>query len=149
MRFLFIFFITIFSFASEMEIHSNHFEYNQTSNISKFIGDVNITKEKDNILSDTLFIYMDKNKTLDKLIAIGNVKFIINEKNSTYKGRSDKVIYIVPTQIVIFEGKVKILRLPENQKLYGDKVIINKKEGTAEVLGEKNKPIKFVIKVKE
>lgn len=149
MRFILIFIFIIFSYGSNMQILSKHFEYNQTANIAKFIGDVNVTKESDNILCNKLYVYTSKDKNLDKLIANGNVKFIVKDKNSTYKGKSDKLTYIAPKQLFIFEGDVHITKIEDNQQLFGEKVIINKKDGTANVVGKKNEPLKFIIKVNE
>ena len=39
--------------------------------------------------------------------------------------------------------------LQDNQELFGDKVVIDKKAGTANVVGDKKKPLKFIIKVNE
>jgi len=149
MKFLSIIFIAIISYATNIEILAKHFEYNQTSNISIFTGDVNVTKGNDNILSDTLYVYTTNQKKLAKIIAIGHVKFKVTDKNSTYKGKSDKLTYIASKQLFVFEGNVNIIKLDDNQQLFGDKVIINKKEGSANITGSSNKPIKFILKVKE
>jgi lipopolysaccharide export system protein LptA len=142
-------FLMVFAYGSNMEITSKHFEYNQTSNMSIFIGDVNVTKEKDNILSDKLVVYLTKDKKLKKLIATGNVRFIVNDKNTTYKGKSDILKYFAKDEVFIFKGKVHIKKLQDNQELYGDKVVINKKAGTANVIGGNKKPLKFIIKVND
>jgi len=149
MRFFLIFIFIIFSYSTDMQILSKHFEYNQTANIAKFIGDVNVTKESDNILCNTLYVYTSKDKKLNKLIANGNVRFIVKDNNSTYKGNSNKLTYIAPKQLFIFVGNVHITKLEDNQQLFGDKVIIDKKNGTANIVGKKNEPLKFIIKVNE
>jgi len=147
MKFFIVFITIIAAYATNMQILANHFEYNQMKNISKFIGDVNVTKEKDNILTDKLFVYTTKDKKLYKLIALGHVKFKINDKNTTYIGNSGKLTYIKPKQLFILEGNVHITQLPSKQQLFGEKVIINQKTGTANIAGAKNKPLKFIIKV--
>jgi len=149
MKYILIFIFIVFSYSSNMQILSKHFEYNQTANIAKFIGDVNVTKESDNILCKELYVYTSQNNKLDKLLAKGNVRFIVKDNNSTYKGKSDKLTYIAPKQLFIFEGNVHITKLEDNQQLFGEKVIVNKKDGTAKVIGNKNKPLKFIIKVNE
>ena len=149
MRFLLIIFISILAYASNMQILAKKFEYNKQKGVSKFSGDVNVTKQKDNILSQILYVYTNKDKKLKKMVAIKNVKFIIHDKNATYKGKSNKLTYIAPKEIFIFEGKVHITKLPENQQLFGEKVIIDKKNGTANVDGKENKPLKFIIKVND
>ena len=140
-------FLFLFSYGANMQILSQKFEYSQKNNVAKFTGDVNVTKLKDNILSDILYVYSSKNKKLNKLIAIKNVRFTINDKNSTYKGSSQKLTYIAPKKLFIFEGKVHITKVQDNQQLFGDKVIIDKKNGTAQVIGKDKTPLKFIIKV--
>ena len=149
MKYLIVLFMFLFSYGANMQILSQKFEYNQKQNLSKFIGDVNVTKEKDNILCDKLFVYSSKDKKLNTLVALNNVRFIINDENATYKGTSNKLTYIAPQELFIFEGKVHITKIQDNQQLFGDKVIINKKNGTAKVIGKENKPLKFIIKVND
>jgi len=149
MKKILLLFITILSFGADMQILSKHFEYNQQKQMAIFEGDVNVTKESDNILSKILYLYTTKDKKLNKLIAKGNVKFIVKDKNSTYKGNSDKLTYFAPKQLFIFEGKVHITKIEDNQQLFGDKVVINKKDGTANIIGNDKKPLKFIIKVNE
>ena len=132
-----------------MEITSKHFEYNQTSNISIFEGDVNATKGEDNILADKITLYLTSDKKLNKLVAEGDVKFRVKDNNSTYVGNSDKLTFVAPKELFIFEGDVHIKKVEDNQQLFGEKVIINKKEGTAKVIGGDKKPLKFIIKVNE
>jgi len=140
-------FLIILSYSQNLEITSNHFEYNQSSNISIFSGDVNATKGSDNILSDTITLYLTKDKKLDKLIADGNVSFKVKDNNSTYIGKSGKLTYIAPKELFIFEQNVHIQKIEDKQELFGEKVIINKKDGTARVIGKKHQPLKFIIKV--
>jgi len=147
-RYLLIF-IAVLSFGANMQILSKKFRYDQVKNVSKFEGDVNVTKEKDNILSDILYVYTNKNKKLEKLVAIDDVRFIISDKNTTYKGKSDKLTYVAPKKLFIFEGKVHITKVQDNQQLFGDKVVIDKLHGTANVVGKENKPLKFIIKVND
>ena len=144
-----VIFMAIFSFGANMQILSKKFRYDQVKNMSRFEGDVNVTKDKDNILSDILYVYTTKKKKLYKLIAIDNVRFIISDKNTTYKGTSDKLTYIAPKKLFIFEGKVHITKVEDNQQLFGDKVVIDKLHGTANVVGKENKPLKFIIKVND
>ena len=137
----------VVAYSENMIINSKHFEYNQTSNISIFRDDVNVTKGFDNILTDKLTVYFTKGKKLSKFIADGDVIFKVKDKNATYEGTSKKLSYEATKEIFIFEGDVHIKKLEDNQELFGQKVVINKKDGTANVVGEKNKPLKFIIKV--
>jgi lipopolysaccharide transport protein LptA len=144
-----IFLILVVSWGSNLEITSKDFKYDKIKNISYFSKDVNITKEKDNILSDLLTVYFNKNKKIDKMVANGHVKFLIHDKNSTYKGNSDIFTYIAPKELFVFEGNVHITKVEDNQQLFGEKVIINKKTGESKVFGQKSKPVKFILKVND
>jgi len=146
---LLIFLLAIYAMASNLEITSKNFKYDKKNNISYFRNDVNATKGKDNILSDILIVYFDKDKKIKKIIAEKNVRFLLNDKNSTYKGTSDKITYTPKDEIFVFEGNVHITKLEDNQQLFGNKVIINKKTGESKVFGGKNKPVKFILKVKD
>jgi lipopolysaccharide transport protein LptA len=141
--------IFVFSWGSNLEITSKDFRYDKAKNISYFYKDVNVTKDKDNILSDSLTVYFNKNKKIDKIVAKKNVKFLIHDKNSTYKGKSNIFTYIAPKELFIFEGNVHITKVEDNQQLFGNKVIINKKTGESKVFGKKTKPVKFILKVND
>jgi lipopolysaccharide transport protein LptA len=148
-KFISIFFLIITPiFASEIQISSKTFQYDKIKNVAYFRNDVNVTRDKDNILSKYLTVYFNKNKHIEKIIAEKNVKFLIHDKNSTYKGRSDSITFIIPKDLFIFSGNVKIIKLKDNQKLFGNKVIINRKTGNSNVFGKKGKPVKFIFKVK-
>jgi lipopolysaccharide export system protein LptA len=141
--------IFVFSWSSNLQITSKDFKYDKITNISYFSKDVNITKEKDNITTDSLTVYFNKNKKIDKMIAKGNVKFLIHDKNSTYNGNSDIFTYIAPKELFIFKGNVHIVKVEDNQQLFGNRIIINKKTGEAKVFGQKTKPVKFILKVND
>jgi lipopolysaccharide transport protein LptA len=143
------FLLFIFSWGSNLEITSKDFKYDKVKNISYFSKDVNVTKEKDNILSDLLTVYFNKNKKIDKMVAKKNVRFLIHDKNSTYKGTSNIFTYIAPKELFVFEGNVHITKVEDNQQLFGNKVIINKKTGESKVFGKNSKPVKFILKVND
>ena len=149
MKKIIFFILVVFSYSANMQILAKHFTYNKQKGVSIFKGDVNVTKEKDNILSSILYVYTNKNNKLQKLIAIGNVKFRVTDKNSTYKGVTDKLTYDANQEIYNFEGHVHITKLEDNQQIFGNKVIINKKTGNAIVdSNNDNTPVKFILKVK-
>ncbi len=151
MKKIIVFLLIVFSYSANMQILAKHFTYDKQKNVAIFKGDVNVTKESDNILSNILFVYTNKKNKLQKLIAIGNVKFRVTDKNSTYKGQTDKLTYNANKEIYKFEGHAHIIKLQDNQEIFGNKIIINKKTGDAIVDSDKNDtaPIKFILKVKE
>lgn len=151
MKKIFIWFlISVPLFSNNLEITSKTFNYNETKKISTFTTDVNATRGFDNILCRKMNIFFNDKKKPVKIVAIDNVKFRIQtDANSTYKGTSKKLIYLVPEDKIFIEGNVSIKKLQDDQRLYGEKVIIDKKNKTAKVIGNNKKPIKFIIKVKD
>jgi len=134
-------------FAKNLEITSKSFNYDESKKISTFTTDVNVTKGVDNILCDKMDIFFNDKKKPIKIVAINNVRFKIQaDVNSTYKGKANKLIYLIPEDKIELDGNVFVKKLQDGQKLYGEKVIIDKKNRTANVIGN-DKPIKFIIKV--
>ena len=82
------------------------------------------------------------------MVATGDVNFVIAlDKNSTYKGHSEKLIYDLISDDIILEGNASILKLETNESVKASKIILNKKTKKTEVIGAK-KPIEIIIKVK-
>jgi len=148
MKKILLFFIIIFLNAQELKITSKTFNYYPNKLYSDFKGDVNVTKDKDNILADEIKVYLNKDKTFNKLVALGNVRFILNlDKNSTYKGKSDYLEYQVKSGNIILKNGI-ITKLQTNESIKGKYIKLNKFTKQAVVKGG-TKPAVVIIKVKE
>ncbi|WP_456479641.1 lipopolysaccharide transport periplasmic protein LptA [Nautilia sp.] len=146
-----IFFVLFFSFsyAEELKVTSKYFHYDMAKKESIFKGDVNATKGKDNILADKMVVFFDKNKKPLKFEAEGNVRFVISlDENSTYKGRSDILIYQLHNGNIILQGNAEIIKVQSKESVKGNKIILNRFTKNAEVIGGK-KPVEIIIKVNE
>jgi len=141
-------FLFVYINAVELKITSKFFNYDPNKQISIFKEDVNATKEKDNILCDELIVYFDKSKKAKKIVAKGNVKFVIVlDKSSTYKGKGKELIYNLKKGDIIL-NKGKIVKIETNESIKGDKIILNRINKSAKVIGDK-KPLEIIIKVNE
>jgi len=149
MKKVLIFFLAVFLFSDNLHITSDKFFYDSKKMISEFIGDVNATKGKDNILAQKMIIYFNKNKKPIKYIATGDVKFVLSlDKNDTYKGHCAKLIYNFLTEDIFLMGNAFIKKLETNESVSGDKIKINRKTKNVEVIGNK-KPVNIIIKVNQ
>lgn len=149
MKRIIIFLLAVFLNASELKIVSKTFNYYPDKLFSYFKGDVNATKGKDNILADEIKVYLNKDKSLKELIAIGNVKFTISlDKNTTYKGYSNYLDYNINNGDIILKGNAFVKKLETNESVKGKYIKINKFSKNAVVKGGKN-PAVIIIKVKE
>jgi len=141
-------FLIIFLNAGELKITSKSFNYYPDKFYSDFKGDVNVTKGKDNILADEIKVYLNKNKTFKKLIALGNVRFVLNlDNNVTYQGKSDYLEYQLKSgNIILKNGYIK--KLETNESIQGKYIKLNKFTKQVVVKGG-NKPAVVIIKVKQ
>jgi lipopolysaccharide export system protein LptA len=146
---LIIFVLAFFLNAEELKIVSKTFKYYPDKLYSYFKGDVNVTKGKDNIIANEIKVYLNKDKTLKELIAIGNVKFIISlDKNTTYKGYSNYLSYDIKSGDIVLKDNAFVKNLETNESVKGKYIKMNKFSKKAEVQGGK-KPAVIIIKVKE
>jgi lipopolysaccharide export system protein LptA len=146
---LIVFLLAIFLNAEELKIVSKTFNYYPNKLYSDFKGNVHATKGKDNIIANEIKVYLNKDKSLKKLIAIGQVKFVLSlDKNTTYKGYSDYLSYDIKSGDIILKGNAFVKKLETNESVKGKYIKINKFSKKAEVQGGK-KPAVIIIKVKE
>jgi len=146
-KIIFLLIFLSFIFATELKITSKFFNYNSKTLQSIFKGDVNATKGKDNILCNELIVYFNNKKPI-KYVAIGNVKFIFSmDKNSTYKGKADKLTYELNTGEIILKNAF-IKKIETNESISGDLIKMNKITKNVEVIGNK-KPVNIIIKVNQ
>jgi len=144
-----IFFLSIFLYAQNLHITSKQFFFDSKKLVSQFVGEVNLTKGKDNILAQKMIIYFNKNKKPIKYIATGKVKFILElDVNSTYNGKCNKLIYNFLSNDIYLIGNAFIKKLETNESVSGDEIKINRKTKDVEVIGNK-KPVNIIIKVNE
>jgi lipopolysaccharide export system protein LptA len=135
--------------ADELKITSKYFHYNMSQKQSVFKDDVNATKGKDNILADKIIVYFNQNKKPQKFVAEGNVRFVISlDQNTTYKGRSDMLVYQLKNGNITLSGNANIVKTDTNESVKGNKIILNRFTKNAEVIGGK-KPVEIIIKVNE
>jgi len=143
-----IFFVS-FIFSAILHITSKKFFYNSNELKSVFIGDVNATKGKDNILADRMIIYFNKSKKPIKYVAEGNVRFfLILDNNESLKGKCSKLIYNFLNENIFLEGNAFVKKLETNESISGYKIKINRKTKDIEVIGNK-KPVNIILKVDE
>ncbi|WP_457560846.1 lipopolysaccharide transport periplasmic protein LptA [Caminibacter sp.] len=149
MKKIFIILFGVILFAAELKITSQKFIYNSQKLYSEFIGDVNATKGKDNILADKMFVYFNKQKKPTKFIAIGHVKFLFAfDNNSTYKGHCDRLEYYIKSGDIILIGNAFIKKLETNESISGSYIKMNRFTKDITVKGSK-KPVNIIIKVNE
>ncbi len=148
---IFIILLTLLSFlnAEKVEISADSFEANEPKQISIFSGNVKIKKGKDWFSASKVIILFDKKNKPTKYSAIGEVDFSLKTSNQIFVGNADKLIYEPKTQKYQILGNAFIHEKSQDRKLYGEKIIIDRKKGTSKITGTQKRPVKFIFSVKE
>lgn len=138
-----------FSFASQIEVKALNFYADENIGKSILSGNVVVTRNQDVLNTDELIVYTDKNKKAIRYEAIKNAKFKILLKDKIYKGSGDKFVYDVLKDTYEIVGNAYISELQTNKKLYGDKIIIDRKTNVYRVESKDQKPARFVFDVEQ
>lgn len=135
--------------ANQIQISANSFRASEKSGENILSGNVLVKKDKDILRSSKLLIITDKNRKPVKYIASGDARFeiILNDKH--YKGNADELTYNVSEDTYELKGNAFVQELIKKQKLYGDKIIIDKQKDTYLVFSNKKEPVKFVFELEE
>lgn len=149
-------FIGVFGFAEEnyLNIDADFFEAKEKEQKLYFEGNVRLTKNKDILTSKELLINTrpskeNPNKQVPKdYVATGDVKFtVITEDKNIIKGSGDKVYYYPDELKYIIIGNGYLEEVKEGKKLTANKIYIDEKTGRTKIDGDKNKPVKFRLRL--
>ncbi|MEA3290502.1 MAG: LptA/OstA family protein [Campylobacterota bacterium] len=135
-----------------LDIDAEHFESSEEKNYIFFKGNVKMVKNKDILLCKELYIntVTKKGKQIPKNYkATGDVSFTIHTKDNTLKGKGDVVFYYPEKLQYIIEGNGYLEDTKDDKRLNAHKIYIDEKTGKTKIDGQKNKPVKFRLKIGE
>jgi lipopolysaccharide export system protein LptA len=138
-----------------LNIDAAHFESNEKKNIMYFKGNVKMTKNKDILLCQHLDINTkvsptDPTKQIPKdYKATGDVSFTLHTEKSILKGKGDVVFYYPDQQKYIIIGNGYLEDENDGKKIIAEKIYIDEITGHTKIDGQKDKPIKFRLKLNE
>ena len=152
---LFLILITTTINAEEnyLNIDATHFEADEKKNLMYFKGNVKMTKNKDVLNCEKLYINTNQSKTdPTKQVpkdykAVGNVSFILYTVDNVIKGKGDTVLYYPIKQKYIIIGNGYLEDKKDGKKITANKIYIDEKTGHTKIDGQKDKPIKFRLKL--
>ncbi len=146
---IFLIFATLLSAKDEIEISAKNFVANEKDGISIFSGDVVILRGQDKLSSQELKIYFDKDKKPTKYEAIGEVKIDIEITKKRYLGSANRAEYDVLNDLYIFQGDSEISQKESENRVIGEKIVVDRKSGKIRVDGKDDKPVKFIFSIEE
>ncbi|WP_297448191.1 LptA/OstA family protein [uncultured Campylobacter sp.] len=135
-------------FADKIEVKALNFYADENTGKSVLSGNVVVSRGKDVLNAEELVIFMDKNRKPLRYEASKNPKFSIILNDKTYKGSGDKFIYNVAKDTYEINGNAFIHEINTDKKLYGDKIIVDRKANIYQVQSRQNKPARFVFELK-
>ncbi len=145
---LYLFALSLFA-AQEIEIKAKRFEADEKQLVTRFFGNVELTRGNDVINSDKAFVYFNKAKKPIKFDAVGNVTFKITHEGKKYEGRCGELIYMPLKKEYILIGDVYVHQMPDDRKIYGEKIVLDLIGGNLQVEGEEKKPVKIIFSIEE
>jgi len=148
--FIFFIFLSTLLYSEELKIKADSFESNENNKVSVFKGNVHIKKGFDEIRSNKLTIYTDKNRNPIKFIAQGDVFFKIqDESEKKYQGKAQKVVYEPNKKIYKFYVNVFLESLEDKREIEGDEVVFNAVTGKAHAKGVNGNPVIMTFDIKD
>jgi len=127
------------------KITADSFEYNDLKHYTYFKGNVKIYTKKDILFADSVYVFFNKDKTPIKYILKGNVNFNIFIQTKKYIGKGDKIILEPLKDKITIINNAYLEDKTTGQKIKGDKIFFDKKNGFSSVFGKKNRPVTFII----
>ena len=148
-KILLFFLLTHILFAQKVEIVSDSMKAEDLKKEVHFVGNAHIKKIDDWLNADEVIVYFDENNETKKYEALGSVTFEFKNEKGHYTGSADKVTYHPAKSEYILSGKAIIDDLLNKRHVNGDVITLDMLTGNAEVLGSKQKPVKFTFDVEK
>lgn len=138
-------------FAEQVKITADSFSGNEKKGTTTFQGNVKIVKGNDELNASKVTVFTDKDRSPYEYKAEGSVSFYIDlpENNTTYKGDAGKVVYFPLKQEYQFYTDVHLYQIGTNRKVFGDKVLLNAKDGNAKALGKDKAPVIMIFNIED
>ncbi|MEA3315356.1 MAG: LptA/OstA family protein [Campylobacterota bacterium] len=154
--YIIVIFCITFLYAEEnyLNIDAEHFEANQSNNILKFQDNVKMVENKNILLCQSLIINTTISKNSSKQIpkdynATGDVSFTLYTQDNIFKVKGDTVLYYPLTKKYIIIGNGHLEDTKNHKKLTANKIYIDAITGHTKIDGDKDKPIKFRLKLSD
>jgi lipopolysaccharide export system protein LptA len=136
--------------AEELKVTADLFESDEKKGVTLFKGNVVIHKGQDRLSAQSVEIFTDAKRKPTKFIAIGDVDFVINAKNSnTYKGTSDKAVFLPQAKEYYFYNNVYLTQEGTDNTIKGNTIIVNLTKGTAMAQGDSSKPVTMTFQIND
>lgn len=138
-----------------LEIEALSFNSDEKKGVTTISGDVHIKHGKDWLNATKVLIYTDKNHQPTRYEAFGvkgrPVTFHILFSKDTRKidGRCQRLVYDIATKNYEFYDNALLVEEGKQNSVKGDKIILSKERGYADVVGNKKLPAKLIFTIED
>ncbi len=145
-----LFFLIASAEAEQLKIVAKNFNSDDKKGLTVFSGDVRITKGADELNASVVTVYTDAKREPVRYEAEGKVSFFIKTENSsTYRGKSERAVFIPAKKEYHFYKDVHIEQIDQKKEITGEEVVVNSIEGTARAKGGDTTPVMMTFDIQE
>ncbi len=141
--------LTNFLLAQQVEISADTFEADENKMHSILKGHVLLKKGEDEVHAQKMTILFDAKNRPTEYLATGEITFSIHTNNQHFEGHAQKLRYNPHTQKYEISGNAFLYDKTLNRKLYGESIMIDRRNGKSTINGSEKRPVKFIFEVKE
>lgn len=136
-----------FSYAvGVLEVTAKHISSNQSKGEVVLSGDVVIQKESDILYADKVVLKTGQDRKPSKYTATGNVRFGVKTNDGRkMNGNAREIIYDAKKDEYRLLGKARVEEEGKQNAIRGEEIILNRKDGSASVAGDRKKPAKIIF----
>lgn len=135
--------------GSKLTVEAKNFFSDENKGIIKFTGNVLLKKANDSLSTDKLVVTLNAKKKAKSYETFGLTSFSLELNSKTYDGVSDKVIYNPKKLQYILIGNVHIREIESDNRIDGERIVVDKKNRRIDVKGNDKKPVKFTFDMEE
>jgi len=140
-----IFILTQMALAEKVEVTADTMHAESLNKEIHFVGNAKVKQLKDWIHADEIIIYLDDNNETKMYKAVGKANFEFENDKGHYKGNAEVVEYYPLKSLYTLIGKANVNDLRNKRTAKGDKITVDMITGRSNVVGTKNRPVKFTF----
>lgn len=134
------------AFSEILEVSAKEFMGNGISGKSVLKGNVEVKKNGDILRASEMEIYMDSNRRLKNIRAIGEVYFFVTTQDGRkVEGNCQELKYDAISGDYFLNKNAHLKEVGKENVLNGDAIFFNNKTGEMSIKGAENKPAKLIF----
>ncbi|MDR0746440.1 MAG: hypothetical protein LBE89_00930 [Helicobacteraceae bacterium] len=144
------FVLCCFACGAQVEITAQKMFADEKTSTAVFSGSVAIKRAKDTIKAEKITLTFTPNREVKRFEAEHNCSFDVTaDQNRRFTGEADYLEYLPFEGIYKLRGHAWIEDINDKRKVYGERIELNEKTLSTQVIGEEKQPVKLIITIKD